>query len=169
MIKIAVTDANIFIDLIILELIAQLFKLKLEIHTTREVFDQLSVSQKLQMAGFEETEQLVIYNFNFEEIIELQALDMPRGLEPADRTVFYYASKLEATVLSGDNKLRKYCESQGLKVFGIIWLFDQLVEMKVINKTLATAKLEKLMGYNDRLPIEEIMKRLKMWKTGNQS
>ena len=169
MIKIAVTDANIFIDLIILELIAQLFKLKLEIHTTREVFDQLSVAQKLQMAVFEKTGQLVIYNFSVEEIIKLHALDMPRGLEPADRTVFYYASKVDAIVLSGDNKLRKYCESQGLKVFGIIWLFDQLVEKKLIDKPLATAKLEKLMSYNDRLPIEEIMKRLRKWKTGNQS
>lgn len=167
MTKVAVTDANIFIDLIILELIAQLFKLQLEIHTTREVFDQLSANQKMQMAGFEKTGQLVIYNFNFEEIIELQALDMPRGLEPADRTVFYYASKLEATVLSGDNKLRKYCESQGLKVFGIIWLFDQLIETRLIDKALATRKLEKLMGYNDRLPIEEIIKRLKKWKAGN--
>jgi len=53
---------------------------------------------------------------------------MPRGLEPADCTAFYYANKLEATVLSGDNKLRKYCESKDLKVFSIIWLFDQLVE-----------------------------------------
>ncbi|MFS2189764.1 hypothetical protein ACCC92_24020 [Mucilaginibacter sp. Mucisp84] len=57
------------------------------------------------MAGFEKNGQPVMYNFTFEEIIELQALDMPRGPEPADHTVFYYASKLEAIVLSGDNKL----------------------------------------------------------------
>jgi hypothetical protein len=38
---VAVTDANIFIDLIKLDLIKYLFNINLTIHTTREVFDQL--------------------------------------------------------------------------------------------------------------------------------
>lgn len=164
-IKVAVTDANIFIDLIILELITQLFQLELHIHTTREVYDQLNNKQKAQLQSFCNSGQLLIYNFDAQEIAELQLLELPRGLEPADRTVYYYASKLNSIVLSGDNKLRKYCESKGLKVYGIIWLFDQLVELKLLHKPLATAKLEKLLGYNDRLPIEEIMKRLRKWKT----
>jgi hypothetical protein len=104
------------------------------------------------------------YNFNTQEIAELQGLYFPRGLEPTDRSVFYYASKLDSIVLSGDSKLRKFCESKGLKVYRIIWLFDQLVKLERLQKTITVIKLEKLLGYNDRLPIEEIMKRLKNWK-----
>jgi hypothetical protein len=165
MLKVAVTDANIFIDLIILELMAQLFQLDLQIHTTREVYDQLSVYQKQKLQSFCDSEQLLVYNFGTQEIAELNSLDCPRGLEPADLSVFYYASKLDSIILSGDNKLRKFCESKGLKVYGIIWLFDQLVELELLHKTAAVIKLEKLLGYNDRLPIEEIMKRLKKWKS----
>jgi rRNA-processing protein FCF1 len=164
MFKIAVTDANIFIDLIILELIVHLFQLELQIHTTREVYDQLNAGQKQNLQHFCDSEQLLVYNFNIQEIAEIQSLDFPSGLEPADRTVFYYARKLNSIVISGDNKLRKFCESKGLKVYGIIWLFDQLVELDLIPKTTAVSKLERLLGYNDRLPIEEIMKRLKKWK-----
>ncbi len=165
MLKIAVTDANIFIDLIILELIAQLFQLDLQIHTTREVFDQLNTNQKQILQHFYHSKQLHVYNFDVQEIAEIQVLDCPKGLEPADRTVFYYAHKLNTIAISGDNKLRKFCESKGLKVYGIIWLFDQLVELNLIDKTVAVVKLEKLLGYNDRLPTEEIMKRLKKWRT----
>jgi hypothetical protein len=164
MLKVAVTDANIFIDLIILELIAHLFQLELQIHTTREVYDQLNGDQKQKLQHFCDSEQLLVYNFDTHEIAELQSLDFPRGLEPADRSVFYYARKLNSIVLSGDNKLRKFCESMGLKVYGIIWLFDQLVELELLQKTIAVVKLEKLLGYNDRLLIEEIMKRLRKWK-----
>jgi hypothetical protein len=165
MMKVAVTDANIFIDLIILGLIIHLFQLELQIHTTREVYDQLNADQKQNLQTFCDSQQLLVYNFNTQEIAELQAIDFPRGLEPADRSVFYYADKLDSIVLSGDNKLRKFCESKGLKVYGIIWLFDQLVELELLHKTIAVIKLEKLLGYNDRLPIEEIMKRLRKWKT----
>ena len=164
MLKVAVTDANIFIDLIILELVAHLFKLKLHIHTTREVYDQLNADQKQKLQSFCDLKQLFVYNFDEQEISEIQSLDFPRGLELADRTVFYYANKFNSVVLSGDNKLRKFCEAKGLKVFGIIWLFDQFVEFELIDKAMAVNKLEKLLGYNDRLPIEEIMKRLKKWK-----
>lgn len=164
MIKVAVTDANIFIDLIILELHAYFFQLECHIHTTREVFDQLNTGQKQKIQQFCDSGQLLIYNFNSEEIAELYLLDLPKGLEPADRTVYYYAGKLKAVVLSGDNKLRKFCESKGLKVYGIIWLFDQLVEKGLLDNATAVVKLEKLLDYNDRLPVEEIMKRLKKWK-----
>jgi len=51
--KIAVTDANIFIDLIKLQLLGHLFNIDLEIYTTREVIDQLNDAQ------YEKVEPLV--------------------------------------------------------------------------------------------------------------
>lgn len=44
--KIAVTDANIFIDLIEIEIFHFLFELGLEIHTTKAVYDQLIPEQQ---------------------------------------------------------------------------------------------------------------------------
>ena len=64
-------------------------------------------------------------------------------------------------VIPGDNKLRKHCERRGLEVHGLIWVFDQIVELGLVPKNIAVEKLEKLMAYNDRLPLDEILKRLK--------
>lgn len=164
MTKIAVTDANIFIDLIILDAIKHLFNFNLQIHTTREVYDQLNLDQKLKVEGFVKQNLLIIYNFTVEEINDIVLLEFPRGLEPSDRTVYYYAKKSSSIVLSGDKKLRKYCSSNGLEVFGLIWFFDQIVELELITKEEAIMKLEKLISYNDRLPLEEILKRLRKWK-----
>lgn len=164
MTQLAVTDANIFIDLIILELIGHLFGLDIEIHTTREVFDQLTARQKETLLTYHSDGMLTIYDFSAEEMAEIYTLEFPAGLEPADRTVFYYAKQLACLVISGDNKLRKHCERKGLEVHGLIWIFDQIVTLELIPKNMAVEKLEKLMSYNDRLPSDEILKRLKKWK-----
>lgn len=163
MIRLAVTDANIFIDLIILELIEHLFELDIEIHTTREVFDQLTVRQKEVLALYHACGSLIVYDFSAEEITDISRLDFPAGLEPADRTVFYLAIQLSCMVISGDNKLRKYCEKNGLEVHGLIWVFDRIVTLDFISGKIAAEKLQKLISYNDRLPADEILKRLKKW------
>lgn len=164
MTRLAVTDANIFIDLIILGLIGNLFELDIEIHTTREVFDQLTTKQRDTLVTYHANGSLVIYDFSAEEIAEIYNLSFPAGLEPADRSVFYYAKRLACMVISGDNKLRKYCHSNGLEVHGLIWFFDEVVARELISKATALTKLEKLMSYNDRLPGDELSKRLKEWK-----
>jgi hypothetical protein len=162
--RLAVTDANVFIDLIILGLIEHLFGLNIAIHTTREVFDQLTLRQKEILIAYHTDGRLTVYDFSGEELADIFKLDFPAGLEPADRTVFYYARQLACLVISGDNKLRKHCEKKGLEVHGLIWVFDQIVALELIPPKTAVEKLEKLMSYNDRLPSDEILKRLKRWK-----
>jgi hypothetical protein len=100
--RLAVTDANIFIDLIILGLIEHLFGLNIEIHTTREVFDQLTSRQKEILISYHVDGRLKVYDFSGEELAEIYTLDFPAGLEPADRTVFYYAKLLACLVISGE-------------------------------------------------------------------
>ena len=56
--KIAVTDANIFIDLIRLNMLAVLFAIEMEIYTTQEVIDQLNDDQTRALAAFLELAEL---------------------------------------------------------------------------------------------------------------
>jgi hypothetical protein len=44
--KIAITDANIFIDLMYIELLDELFDIELELHTTINVVDELNELNK---------------------------------------------------------------------------------------------------------------------------
>lgn len=161
----AVTDANIFIDLIYLEMLGYLFNLDIEIHTTLEVHDQLNTNQKKIIQNFIQSKDLLVYSFSFEELSEIYSIDCPNGLELADRTIFYYAEKFNSVVLSGDVKLRKYCEKINIEVKGIIWVFDQLYEKRVLDSRILADKMEELIQFNSRLPLEICQERIEKWKT----
>ena len=161
----AVTDANIFIDLIHLEMLGYLFNLDIEIHTTLEVHDQLNTNQKKIIQNFIQSKDLLVYSFSFEELTEIYSIDCPNGLELADRTIFYYAEKFNSVVLSGDVKLRKYCEKINIDVRGIVWVFDQLNENKVLSAHVLASKMEELIQFNSRLPVEICQERIQKWKS----
>ena len=161
----AVTDANIFIDLIYLEMLGYLFNLDIEIHTTLEVHDQLNTNQKKIIQNFIQSKDLLVYSFSFEELTEIYSIDCPNGLELADRTIFYYAEKFNSVVLSGDVKLRKYCEKINIDVRGIVWVFDQLNENKVLSAHVLASKMEELIQFNSRLPVEICQERIQKWKS----
>ena len=161
----AVTDANIFIDLIHLEMLGYLFNLDIEIHTTLEVHDQLNTNQKKIIQNFIQSKDLLVYSFSFEELTEIYSIDCPNGLELADRTIFYYAEKFNSIVISGDIKLRKYCEKINIDVRGIIWVFDQLNEKKVLSAQVLASKMEELIQFNSRLPVEICQERIQKWKS----
>ena len=161
--KIAITDANIFIDLIRLELLGYLFNLGMEIHTTREVYDQLNSHQREVAAGFVQAGVLSVYSFSYQELEEIELLECPAGLEMADRTVYYYSKRIEALVLSGDKKLRTFCLNQDIDVRGILWLFDLFLERGLITKIIAVEKLKFLLSFNDRLPMDQCQQRLNSW------
>jgi len=163
--KIAVTDANIFIDLIEIEIFHFLFELDLEIHTTKAVYDQLIQEQQAIVEPYVQSKALIVYNFSFEELMEIYAIEFPPGLEAADQSVYYYSTKIEAMVLSGDKKLRTFCESNDVEVRGVIWVFDNFVSKSVISKKVAASKLQLLIDINNRLPFEDCRKRISKWSS----
>jgi predicted nucleic acid-binding protein len=161
--KIAVTDANIFIDLIEIESLQLLFDLGLEIHTTLSVYHQLNDEQKIFAEPFVHSKNLSLYPIAYEEWLEIEKIDFPPGLDPVDKTVYYYAEKAKAIILSGDKKLKTYCVNKKIEVHGILWLFDSFVEKQVISKRTAASKLQLLITINDRLPMDECIARIQKW------
>ena len=160
---IAITDANIFIDLIETEMLRFLFDLDLEIHTTYEVYNQLNTEQEKVAQNFLQSKALFLYSFSFDELQEIASLEFPAGLEMADRTVYYYASKITGIILSGDRKLKKYCEGKHLHVKGVIWIFDQVFEGELLPPDQLVAKMELLLKINSRLPYDECHARIAKW------
>ncbi len=161
--KIAVTDANIFIDLIKLQLLGHLFNLEFEIHTSREVVDQLNEPQYIKIEPLIQSGNLHVYHFTSDELLAINDLECPRALEFTDRTVVFLAAKINAEVLTGDGPLRKFCTSSGLVVHGVIWLFDEFLARDLISPALAVERLNELLSFNSRLPKEDCLNRLKLW------
>jgi len=160
--KIAISDANIFIDLIHVKLLAELFELDLEIHTTSLVFDELKEDQQRALSKFAKKDKLTIHASD--ENNQLENAILNKRLSESDKSVIHLASELDAFILTGDGLLRKISVKQKIEVHGVFWLLDMYVESKLITKKKALQQLKLLMEYNKRLPQEECEKRISDWK-----
>lgn len=159
--KIAITDANIFIDLIHIDFHGHLFSLDFEVHTSLEVFDELNESQQQSLRKFIKLEKLTVHDC--EEITPIEAVRSIRALSDSDKTVLYLAQYLEAFVLTGDRVVRRVAGIQKIEIHGVFWLLDGFLTGNLITKNHACQKLKKLMEYNKRLPLNECEKRIAEW------
>jgi hypothetical protein len=162
--KLAVTDANIFIDLIKLQMLALLFNIDMEIHTTKEIVDQLNDDQLLNLTEFIDSQDLRVHYLSALQLQEVIDLAAPRALELADKSMAWLSLQLTATVLTGDGPLRKFCQTMHLEVRGIIWLFDAIIEKGVMSPLSAAEKMESLLGFNSRLPKDQCSHRIQQWR-----
>lgn len=159
--KIAITDANIFIGLLYTKLHGELFELDLEIHTTFGVFDELNEKQKSILNKFVKRNKLTLHKDD--ESTPVPEIQSRKSISESDKSVLYLAIHLQAIILSGDGHIRKISGIQKIEVHGIFWLFDTFLSNKLINKRLACKQLKSLMEYNKRLPFDECEKRIAEW------
>ena len=89
--KLAVTDACIFIDLIELDLISLFFQLGVEIHTTVSVMNELYLEQQKILEAYQSVGKLTVHNLSGLDFLEMQKILFPRGLSFQDSTVIYLA------------------------------------------------------------------------------
>ena len=67
--------------------------------------------------------------------------------------------------MTGDAKLRSSAQSSGVTVYGILSIFDMLVdEYKIILPDVGAERLERLYKINNRLPSREVENRVRKWR-----
>lgn len=163
--KTAVQDANIIFDLFDIDLLDAFFKLEIEIFITDFIAGEINKSEQKEFINkYISTGETIVLITTPEEIIELISIrNQTRGLSIADCSILFHATKNKAFILTGDNTLRKYAESNQIEVHGILWVLDELIKEKQISEKKAYLKLTQLMETNSRLPRKECEKRLKNW------
>jgi predicted nucleic acid-binding protein len=163
--RIAITDANVFIDLFEIGWIEKLFYLKLEIVTTLEVFNELNPLQQQSLLQWQGSGQLRVVEVLLSEHPQVLQIGDSRRLSFSDRTVLFIALRDNLMVLTGDNIIRKNAKKLGLEVHGMLWVFDTLVASQTVQASEAAVALQLLLRVNDWLPIEECYKRIEKWQT----
>lgn len=161
--RIAVTDANIFIDLYEIGRLEWFALLALEVHTTSIVLTELNSEQA---AAVREV-VMVVRDLTVDEVADLATFDFPRGLSEPDKSMLWYAQQLPGhslMILSGDSLMRKTCVRYKIEVHGMLWLFDRLVADGHLSSTEAHDLLLELMRSNQWLPLKECDERLRLWK-----
>lgn len=162
--RLAVTDANIFIDLIKLDLVAHLFAIELEIFTTADVLEELNDQQVEVLNDFHRDGLLSIHVLTDDQHEAVKALKIHTALSYTDRTVIVLSQTLGAIILTGDGAMRKFCIAQKMEVKGILWVFDCFLQFQCIGHAVAIEKMEGLMQINNRLPVAECLERIKKWR-----
>lgn len=162
---VVVSDTNIFIDLYKVGLLDEFFSLTINVHTTDLIVHELKVKeQKDKILGYD---KLFIKKFDMREMVELvnfqRKMQDMTNVSIQDCSVWVYAQNNDYTLLTGDNKLRKIAIKEGATVRGILYIFDKMVEEKLLTPQKACEKIQLLRLLNGRLPSREIDKRLDVW------
>jgi len=166
--KLVVTDACIFIDVIELQLASEFFGLELEIHTTVDVINELFQQQQQLLRAYEQGGKLTIHTLTSTDQMAILQSNFPRALSPEDCSVIYIAQKLNATVLSSDKPVRNHAKNLSIEYHGMFWIFDKLVEEKLLTGATATTKLKSLVQSNliykgNQEMLKEAEKRFRLW------
>ena len=162
--KLAVQDANIIIDLIKIDLWQIALKLDIEIYTTDFVVGELDENQLIIIQPYIDEGHFSVRTFDAEEVGEIYDLNarMP-ALSAVDCSVLHSARSDGAMVLTGDKRLRNEVINNQVEVHGVLWIFDELLRLEIIDFHHAITKLEILMNLNSRLPKRECQLRLDKW------
>ena len=160
--KIIVEDTNIIIDLFTTGLLSFCHELKLEFHTTRYVVAEILESrQSAVLIRMINNGQLLIDDFVGEEYERLlKFIDECNGvnnLSEADCSVLLLAKRHECRLLTSDQKLKRKAEEHGIKVNGLLWLTDLLVEEHILTEETMIYHLNRYLETNPRAPENEVV------------
>ena len=78
--KLAVTDACIFIDLLLLDLVQPFFNLNIEIHTSLDVFYELNDNQRGLLSEYQIQGKLTVHTIHHADRELMREFDFPRSL-----------------------------------------------------------------------------------------
>ena len=159
--KLLINDANILIDIVKLDIVEAFLSLNFDLHTTDFVFAELNDHQQATITSgilkIIKTEN----QQDFDAIMNL--LIAHKGLSFEDCSVWHYTQKLKGTLITGDAILRKKVTKAGLDVKGIIFILEEIKNQNKLPVNICIEKLDALKAINDRLPINEIDKRIQDW------
>lgn len=165
-----IKDANIFIDLYEIDLLEYLAKLDMEVYITDFVAEtEITESgQQKALKALINCNQIQVLTSTNQEIVEIMEISNQESnrLSIQDCSNLYFAKMMHATLLTNDNLLRSASKKHGVKVHGIIWLFDLWVDNKILTREIAAKKMIALWKINNWLPYEEMKKRIGEWSGG---
>ncbi len=164
--RIAVQDANVLIDLELAGLFDLWFQTGIETHTTDLIRAELERGGHNQALAYFESGHVREHRLSFEEILEVSELEREIGSKAKfnDCSVIFLALKLGAMLISGDKPMRKAGKERQIEVHGTLWIFDQLVERKLLPSGVAASKLEHLRSLDRFFPEAECEIRLIRWQ-----
>lgn len=166
--NIIVNDANILIDIIELQLTDPFFRLGYAFHTTSLIYEELFEEQQQQLSIFVARGRLTVSVLSAAELEDIHRIQTSKpALSEQDCSAFFQAQRLNGILITSDKLLRTFAEQQRLPVHGHLWVFDRLIEARLVTGPQAVQKLQELQTQINPalgLPKSECSKRIELWK-----
>ena len=166
---IVVKDANIINDLLNIGLSQYCRQMEVEFHITKHVFREIRDNTQQQriirmiLDGDLKVDEFTGVEYeNFLEMVG--AFDGVNNLSDADCSVIILAQRYNCRLLTSDRKLKRQAEDQGLRVNGLLWITDTMVEQGILTGAEMIPYLERYRETNPRAPQNEINKRIEKYK-----
>jgi hypothetical protein len=158
--RVYVSDTNIWIDFRNAGLLDDLFRLPFTFCSTDFVLDELQ-----DLAHDELTQRgLVVETLDSGAIASLMSLTAEHNNSSlADVSCYFLARQLGLPLLTGDGRLRRQAQKDGMAVHGALWLLDQLLAEDIVERRRLAAALDAMLTAGSRLPADECHRRQKAW------
>lgn len=162
---IAITDANIFFDLMELELLPFLFDIQLDIQTTTLVLLECDPDQRKVLRQLVKDGKLKIKDVAEQDEAQFHQIKGSKGLAMADRSVILIASQTpDCIILTGDNAVRKWCKQNKVRIHGILWLLEAFIFHGHLSFITGLEQLAALQQINQWLPVKICEDCERAWK-----
>lgn len=160
--RVYVSDTNIWIDFRNADLLDVLFRLPFRFCSTDFVLHELQnlAHEELTRRG------LIVESLGSEAVADLMHLTAEHNNSSlADVSCYYLARQSGLPLLTGDGRLRRQAQKDGMAVHGALWLLDQLLAHAVVDESALAAALHRMLAAGARFPSEECQRRFKEWAT----
>lgn len=159
---IVVTDANILIDLALVNRCELLFLPDWSTSTTYDIFYELRDKQRAMWQPYIDDGGLALEEVP-EELVTQMRKEVSAGLSDPDCTVLVLAELKQAIVLSCDQPIVRTYRDRGKEAHGILWLLDQNEISQRYSAEELYSFLKAITEVNNWLPVKECQIRLKKW------
>lgn len=154
-----VSDTSVVIDLERAELIDQVFALPYRFVVPDALYEKEIRDyggDRLMALG------LVVRSLTGDQVTEAQRLrSLERRISIHDSFALSLAKAEAAILLAGDAALRRLAEAEEVRCHGVLWVFDQLEEHRVVGASVLLEALTRVVGHpRCRLPHEAVNQRL---------
>ena len=155
-----ITDTNIWIDLDHGGLLEFVFHLPYQICAA----DFARVEIRSVDVAVLERQGLIFQELDKELVAELfQLRQRKTTIAIADLAAFLLARVQSAVLVTGDRNLVRLAADEGIKVHGLLWLMDEMVQLEILLPRHAADSLAEILNHGARLPAEECSQRIRNW------
>jgi len=159
--QLLISDANILIDITVAGLVKEMFNLEYDFAVPALLFEQELKANHADLVK----KGLNLIEIEQDDIDKIEELSKKyKGVSVFDLMTLTLAGQQRALLLTGDRKLRQVCMTEGIEVYGTLWLIEQMFLEKQITVDQADNAYKRMEDEGSRLPWGEVEKQIKRFR-----